>query len=189
VSSFDDLLAVGDLRSDGLSNEVVRIVLSRPERLPDLVESLASNNPATRGHAADALEKIARKLPHAFLELLPSISRRATTDEVPMVRWHLAMLLSHVSSFPQASCTATSTLLKLIQDPSPFVRSWAITGLALSARRRPGSARRAIRAISPLTRDESPSVAKRASTALRALTDSQGRIPKSWLKTEESEAG
>ena len=183
MSSFDDLLAVGDLRSDGLANEVVRIVSSQPELLPNLVDSLAANNPAARGHAADALEKIARSHPAPFLEFLSTISRQATSDEVPMVRWHLAMLLSHVSAFPQAVSIATSTLRKLLNDPSPFVRSWAITGLAINAQRRPSSTQAAIRDLSPLTKDPSPAVAKRAKTALRALTDPKAQLPKSWIKT------
>lgn len=183
VTNFEDLLAVGDLRSDGLANEVVTIVSAQPELLPDLVDALASEKPAVRGHAADALEKLARIRPAPFLNFLSIISRQAVSDEVPMVRWHLAMLLTHVSTLPRAVSIATPTLLRLLHDRSPFVRSWAITGVALNAQRRPTSAPAAVRAISPLTRDPSPAVAKRAQTAVRALTDPGFKIPASWVKT------
>lgn len=101
-----------------------------------------------------------------------------------MVRWHLAMVLSHVSIIPGTVPGATRRLTTLLRDPSPFVRSWAITGPVIITLRGPASTKNAVRAISPLTSDSSPAVAKRARTALRALPDAAFRVPKSWLKTQ-----
>lgn len=63
ITSFTELLALGDLRSDGFANEVVRIVSENLELRPALMEALASGDPVVRGHAADALEKLARQHP------------------------------------------------------------------------------------------------------------------------------
>jgi len=58
---FREMLAVGDLRSDGLASEVAGLVLARPELLADLVSLLGDVHPAMRGHAADALERVSRQ--------------------------------------------------------------------------------------------------------------------------------
>jgi HEAT repeat protein len=184
MTSFTELLALGDLRSDGFANEVVRIVSKNLELQPALAEALASGDPVVRGHAADALEKLARQHPGAIVPFLPSVMAQATADEVPMVHWHLAMVLSHVSIIPGTVRGATRTLTTHLRDPSPFVRSWAITGPVIITLRGPASTKNAVRAISPLTSDSSPAVAKRARTALRALPDAAFRVPKFWLKTQ-----
>lgn len=186
VTDVTDLLAVGDLRSDGLANEVVRIVTARPELLPSLLDALASENPAIRGHAADALEKVARAQVRVFIPHASRLARQAASDEIPMVRWHLAMILGDLSLVPETQGLARRALLRLLRDPSPFVRSWAVTGLAIGSRLSSRLGAAAIRAISPLTSDPSPAVAKRARTAVRALTDPSFRLPESWLKTKNA---
>lgn len=183
MTSFLDLLEVGDLRSDGLANEVVRLVSAHPELLPDLLEALAAENPNVRGHAADALEKVARSRAAALLPHVDRLARQAISDDVPMVRWHLAMVLAHILAICHGPAGARRALVRLLSDPSPFVRSWAISGLTITSRDRPRWAHSAVRSISPLTRDPSPAVAKRARTAIRALTDPEFRIPRSWIKT------
>ena len=60
---FREMLAVGDLRSDGLASEVAALVLARPELLVDLVAVLNDAHPAAGGHAADALERVSRESP------------------------------------------------------------------------------------------------------------------------------
>jgi HEAT repeat protein len=186
VTDLTDFLAVGDLRSDGLANEVVRIVTARPELLPGLLDALASKNPAIRGHAADALEKVARARVQLFIPHASRLARQAASDEIPMVRWHLAMILGDLSLIPETRGLARRALLRLLRDPSPFVRSWAVTGLAIGSRPSSRLSAAAVRAISPLTSDPSPAVAKRARTAVRALTDPSFRLPESWLKTKNA---
>jgi len=182
VTSFAELLSIGDLRSDGLANEVAAIVLNNPGLLPELIDAFRSSKPSIRGHAADALEKVARHHPKGIVPFLPFVIREAQHDEIPMVRWHLAMILGHVSSVPATIPKTRRALLTLLHDPSPFVRSWAITALAIIAQRNPRSAASSARAIAPLTSDSSVAVAKRARTALRALADPRFRLPASWIK-------
>jgi HEAT repeat protein len=182
VTGFSELLSVGDLRSDGLANEVARIVSANPTLLGELVDALRSDDPSVRGHAADALEKVARAHPKHLVPFLAPMIRQAHQDKVPMLRWHLAMLLGHVSVIPATIPAAKRALLTLLHDVSPFVRSWAITSLAIIARRAPRSAGSIARGIAPLASDRSAAVAKRAQTALRVLTDPRVRLPRSWVK-------
>jgi hypothetical protein len=117
-----------------------------------------------------------------MMAYLSDVIRLARQDETPMVRWHMAMVLGHVSAIPAAIPEAKRVLLALLNDASPFVRSWAITSLTVIAQRAPRSAAAIARAIAPLASDSSAAVAKRAQTALRALTDPKFRLPRSWLK-------
>lgn len=176
------MLAVGDLRNDGLANEVVRIVADRPELLRDLFSCLHSPEAVVRGHAADALEKIARTHPEPVGARLDALVRIATHDEVPMVRWHLAMVFGHLASLPASLGKTVPVLTRLLRDPSPFVRSWAISSLCQAARSRPELSTRAARSISRLTSDLRPAVAKRARMALAALRNPHLPLPGSWVK-------
>lgn len=85
MNSFSQILAEGDLRSDGFADEVARIVAENPALLPDLLAALTSPNPSVRGHAADALEKASRSHPHRVAPYLPHIISAARNDHVPMI--------------------------------------------------------------------------------------------------------
>ena len=183
MNRFEPMLSQGDLTSDGLANECVRIVRSQPQLLPDLVDALASETPAVRGHAADALEKVARTLPREIAAWLPQIVEAGLHDELPMVRWHMAMVLGHLSPVRKTVPTSIRTLLRQLADPSPFVRSWAITSLCRLGRDHPSEQPRIAPRIAKLTADPRPSVAKRARTALRLLMCPEDRPPTSWVKT------
>lgn len=182
MSTFSRMLSVGDLRSDGLANEVVRLVSENPELLPELMETFGVSEPAVRGHAADALEKIARIHPEEVARHLPTLIGLARHDPVAMVRWHLAMAFGHLAGLSEVAEQIQAPLLALLKDPSAFVRSWAITSLCILARRSPTKAGRFARAVAPLARDRSAAVAKRARTALQVLTDARAPLPASWLK-------
>jgi len=182
MNRFEPMLSQGDLTSDGLADEVVQIVRARPELLPDLVDALASETPAIRGHAADALEKLARTLPQEVAAWLPRIVDAGLQDELPMVRWHMAMVLGHLSPVRGTVATSIRTLFRQLADPSPFVRSWAITSLCRLGRDHPSEHRRIAPRIAKLTTDPRPSVAKRARTALRLLMHPEDRMPMSSVK-------
>jgi HEAT repeat protein len=184
MAGFTELLAAGDLRSDGFANEAARIVIDHPETLAELMDALEAADAIVRGHAADALEKVARTRPAALAPWFPRLAAQAQADEVPMVRWHLAMVLGHMTTVMELIPAARQVLLRLLHDESPFVRSWAITGLAIIAMRRPHAGGAIARAIAPLTLDGSAAVAKRAQTAIRALTTPDGRLPRTWVKGE-----
>jgi HEAT repeat protein len=186
MSIFNHLLSSGDLRSDGSANEVVRIVSEHPELLPELVDALASDDPAVRGHAADAFEKLARTHPQEAAVFLPRIVQLARSDSVAMVRWHLAMALGHLSNQAQSIPEVIQTLRTLLYDASPFVRSWAITSLCIIAQKYPDDAEAITQAIAVLSSDSSAAVAKRVQMALQVLSKPGNSLPKSWIKTKSN---
>lgn len=182
MTLFREMLAAGDLRSDGLANDVVAIVRANPALVADLVATLDDADAAVRGHAADALEKVARLLPQQVAAHLPTLGALALHDSVPMVRWHMAMALGHVGVLTDRAAQVVPTLVALLADDSAIVASWAVSSLTLLARVDPALEPVVTPAIAPLAHAGSAAVAKRAQTALRLLADGNRPIPPSWLK-------
>lgn len=183
VNSFSQILAEGDLRSDGFADEVARIVAENPALLPDLLAALTSPNPSVRGHAADALEKASRSHPHRVAPYLPHIISAARNDRVPMVRWHMAMVLGHLAPVLPDLSEVTEPLLALLQDDSAFVKSWAITSLCIVARESPDLTESIAGEIARLAAGPGAAVSKRAQTALRVLANPDTPLPKTWVKS------
>ena len=92
-------LSGGDLRSDGVLNEVVGFVLANKEMLADLYAGLSAPGEVIRGRTADALEKIARSQPDWAEDRIPDLIEIARADEMPMVRFHLAMALGYLAIY------------------------------------------------------------------------------------------
>jgi hypothetical protein len=182
-SSLKRWLGQGDLRSDGQANEVADLVARRPDLLPDLIDALETGDPQTRGHAADALEKIARIHPHEVTLHMPLLLRRATTDRVGMVRWHLAMVLGHTAMIVRDIAGPERVLLGLLGDQNALVRSWAVTSLCIISRLYPARTSRIVTAVSRLSRDRSAAVAKRARKAVEIMTVPSLPFPKGWIKS------
>jgi hypothetical protein len=177
-------LAEGDLTNDGRADEVVALVSNAPAVLEDVIACLGSPNPVVRGHAADALEKIGRDQPALFLPHVDEILRILEKDPVPMVQWHLAMLLGHLALYPQYRQRFTEALIPLVERGKSFTRSWAVTSLALLARLEPELQPQAVSAISAGTQLGSAAMRKRAEKALAVLLEGAD-FPKGWVKSAE----
>ena len=59
-NKIQSLLKVGDLRTTGKSDEVVKLVLSRPPIFNEVVNAILANDPGIRMRASDAAEKITK---------------------------------------------------------------------------------------------------------------------------------
>jgi hypothetical protein len=177
-------LAEGNLTSDGLSNEVVRLVSANLHLLPELVEGLRAPEDWVRGHTADALEKLARSHPEAIEPFLPELIRAATEDQVPMVRWHVAMTLGHLSMFQDRVPEITQALFFLLHAGTIFTQCWAIASLCILTRQYPEMAARTLAAIAPLNRSASAALRSKARRALQLLTNPNAPFPKGWVKSE-----
>jgi HEAT repeat protein len=181
-SLFREMLAVGDLRSDGLAAEVAGLVAARPDLLDDLMAVLSDPSPAVRGHAADALERVSRRYPDRVERYLRPLLSVSATDGTAMVRWHVAMILANVTRSAATARRATPVLLALLDDPSAFVRSWAVSGLCLIGRRFDEFADGILPAVKKRSNDRSIAVRHRAATAIRLLVDPEKPVPRSWIK-------
>jgi hypothetical protein len=174
----------GDLTSDGTSDQVASFVLENLFLINDLVEGLEVQDDVVRGRATDALEKVVRSHPQPVSEHLPLLIQSAIEDPVPMVRWHIAMILGHVSMNQKWGDPITDTLISMLQDKSVFVVSWAIVSLCIVARQYPDRAEEIITAIAPLGDSNSAAIRSKVRNAIPILTNPQAAFPKGWIKSE-----
>lgn len=177
-------LRAGDLRTDGAANEVAELVAANPDLLGDLIAALQSPDNPTRGRAADALEKVARTHGEQMLPYLDQIVDLSRRDPVPMVRWHMAMILGYLHPPGEQAERVRDALLSLLRDRSALVRSWAVVSLCLLAKRRPHWSEEIMQALQPLEFDESKAVRTRIAGALPCLLEPNSPLPAGWDKRD-----
>jgi HEAT repeat protein len=177
-------LAGGDLRSDGSSNQVADFVLANLDLFDELIGGLRVEDDLIRGRTADALEKIGRAHPERFLPYLPELIRLTRSDPVPMVRFHLAMILGHLSMFDERKSEITDALLDLIQDKSVFTKSWAIVSLCIVGRQYPEKSEEILNRLAQLKNDRSVAIRAKIRYAIPLLTNSNQAFPVGWIKSD-----
>jgi len=174
----------GDLRSDGLASEVAASVVEDLSLLPLLTSGLDESDPVVRARSADALEKVTRQHPEVLQDKLPQMVRLALTDEVPMVRWHIAMIFANMSLTPDESLWVIDTLIQMLGDISVFVKSWVISSLCILGRGVAEKRMQILDNIKYLEDDDSAAVRSRVQNALACLEDVGKALPTGWSKSD-----
>ena len=177
-------LSGGDLRSDGMANEVADFALENPAAFEDLFAGLSEEDDVVRGRAADAIEKVARSRPDLPRGHLPAMTSLASEEKVPVVKMHLAMIFGHLAVFPELVEQLSPALFSLLEDDSVFTRSWATVSLCIIARKYPETSQNILELLGPLQGDDSPAIRSRIKKALNLLTDPTAQFPKGWIKSE-----
>lgn len=177
-------LAIGDLRSDGQANEVAAMVLAQPAIFPDLIEALINGNNIVRGHAADALEKVSRDMPELFVPQLDSFIQVARSDDGSTVRFHMAMLFGNLAYEQTLAEKLVPLLLDMVEDESPFVKSWVISSLLIWGRLYPEWQPKILESLILLREDTSIAVRHRADKAIRLLLNEAFPLPPGWVKSK-----
>ena len=178
-----DLLKGGTLISDGRADEAAEGVLQYPELFPQLIAGLQSTDDVIRGRAAHALEKVSRIHPEWFTPHLLLIIENAHQDPIPMVRWHLVMLLTNLADDKNHDPIINELLIRL-EDESAFVLSWAISGLCILGRRHPQRVPEILKVLRPLRNVQGTAIRTRASKAVDYLENPYLPIPKGWIKAK-----
>ncbi|MGD8864318.1 MAG: hypothetical protein PVI81_01880 [Anaerolineales bacterium] len=186
MSSILDWLRGGDLRSDGAANSVVDAVGNDLTLIPELMYGLSDESDVVRGRAADALEKVARNHPEALLPHLEEITREMNQSQVPMVKWHLAMLLGHLIPLGEKLDTICTALINRLADDSVFTVSWSIVSLCILARSNPAYSQTALRSIRALNSHPSKAVRAKVRYAIPLLTNPTTKFPSGWVKSDRT---
>ena len=126
--------------------------------------------------------------PEALVEDLDLFLQKAVEDPVPMVRWHLAMLLGHLSIYPTHRVAITNALLALLEDQSVFTQSWAIVSLCILGRQDSGVAEKALDRIARLAQSPSAAIRTKVRYAIPLLKDPHQAFPKGWVKSTHLQA-
>jgi HEAT repeat protein len=175
-------LSGGNLRSDGRANEVAEDVDRNPRLLEQLLEGLSEPDDLIRARTAHALERISRTNQGLFRGLMPQLIILSVNDRIPMVRWHLAMIFGNTASTVEDNKPVISVLLRLLNDESVIVRSWAISSLCIIGRRDKRRRRRIIDAIGTIQHDKSVAIRARTAEALKVLRNENVPLPAGWSK-------
>jgi len=124
------LLAGGDRRSIGRSDQVAAMVSKNPKLFPNLIAGLWSEDPLVRMRAADAAEKVTRDHPKWLQphknELLGLMAEAAEQE----LRWHLAAMVPRLRLNAKERQQALSLLTGYLEDRSSIVKTFALQALA-----------------------------------------------------------
>ena len=170
----------GDLRSDGRANEVAEEVIGTPQLLPLLVEGLAEPDGVVRARTAHALENVSRVHPEFLQDLTPQLRKLALEDEVPMVRWHIAMIFGNTTGGKEID-DVVSVLFHLLEDESVFVVSWSIVSLCILGGKYKSKRREIIEKVEALKDSSSIAIRTKVKKAINALKGKEP-MPATWYK-------
>ena len=170
----------GSLISDGEANLVADQVLENHQLLYALLEGLSQPNDVVRARTAHALERISRTNPALVQRHLDLLLKRSS-DKVPMVKWHIAMLLGNLSTTQEAGEKVLSTLFKLAEaSEGIFTRSWSIVSLCIIGKKYPSLRHQILNEVGKY-KDEKLSIKVKIRKTITCL-ESNEPIPKGWLK-------
>jgi hypothetical protein len=129
MTPIPHLLETG-IKQAELTDQTARLVLSKPEWLPDLLDCLGHSDPAIQKRAADALKKAAKQK----AELLQAHKNRLLTHlwdaSIPQVQWHLCQTLALLDIEPPEFRSLRPHLLALYRhSASRVVQASALTAL------------------------------------------------------------
>jgi hypothetical protein len=97
-----------------------------------------------------------------------------------MARWHIPMIFANLALSEDDTKKVLSTLYRLLDDPSDFVKNWSISSLCIIGKR-DGQLKSTIVKKLRVLKSSSRMVNKRVEMALDALENDKP-IPKGWQK-------
>jgi len=124
------MLKGGYQRSIGRSDEVKRLVLRQPERFPELLKCLWSEDSVIRMRAADAAEKATLVRPELLNPHKQELLGLLDEAEQIELRWHLALMVPRLRLSGQERARAAAALQRYLEDRSSIVKTFALQGLA-----------------------------------------------------------
>jgi hypothetical protein len=163
------MLRGGDRRSIGKSNHIAKLILSDPERFPELVECFWDEDPVVRMRAADAAEKITVTRPELLKPHKQELLGLLEEAEQIEVRWHLALMVPRLELSRPERERAASTLLRYLEDRGSIVKTFALQGLAGLARQDATLRETAKRTIEESLRTGTAAMKARARKLLKEL--------------------
>jgi HEAT repeat protein len=171
----------GTLISDGCANAVSDAILANPQLLENLLEGLIEKNGVVRARTAHALERISRTRPDLLQKSIPVLVDSALIDPVPMVRWHMTVILANIDCEQLDLTIIFSALFQMLADKSSFVKCWTISSLVVLALKNKNRQADSLRMIRMLSHDDAKAVRARTIKAIDILENGRP-VPQNWIK-------
>lgn len=166
---FTQLLAGGDRRSIGCSEEAAQIVLESPNLFSALFDAMLAPDPGIRMRAADAAEKASAARP----ELLQTEKDRLLNEvaAIPQqeVRWHVAQMLPRLQLNTAERHAALAILQGYLSDRSKIVCTFSMQAMADLAQQDPSLLPEVLPQLQHLTETGSPAMRSRGRQLLKRL--------------------
>ena len=124
------MLEGGDRRSIGRSNDVVALVLKKPELFDVLISGMALDDPLVRMRCADAAEKVTVVHPEYLRPYKRTLIEDLSRLEQKEVRWHVAAMLARLPFTAKEQQRVIEILLAYTNDRSSIVKTIAMQSLA-----------------------------------------------------------
>jgi len=156
------LLAGGDRRTIGRSDQAVAIVSKDPRLFARLIAGLWSEDALVRMRAADATEKVTRgnrELLRPYKKELLGLMIEAKEQEL---RWHLAVMVPRLLLNAKERQLATSLLNSYLEDRSSIVKTFALQGLSDLAQDNPSIRPRVVEILREAIRNGTPAMKARS---------------------------
>ncbi|MGB9440044.1 MAG: hypothetical protein WCB15_19005 [Desulfobacterales bacterium] len=169
MNKIQNLLKIGDLRTTGKSDEVVKLVLSKPPIFKEVVNAILTDDPGIRMRASDAAEKITRIHPewlNPYKKLLLNEIAKIKQQEV---RWHTAQMLPRLKLTKTERKRAFGLLLTYLEDKSRIVKTSTMQALADIAIQDNTYLNQVNRLLSSLIKEGSPAMKARGKKLLLTL--------------------
>jgi HEAT repeat protein len=163
------LLQGGDRRTIGRSDQGAAIVSKAPERFPELIAGLWSEDAVVRMRAADEAEKVTRKNPELLLPYKKELLGLMVETTQQELRWHLAAMIPRLALSTKERQAAISALINYLEDKSSIVKTFALQGLAELAQDDLGIRPEVMEILRDATRNGTPAMKARSRKLLLRL--------------------
>src|SRR5579863_3039129 len=127
--AISSLLAGGDRRSIGRSNNVAALFLKRPDRFVELMACMWSDDPVVRMRAADAAEKVSARNPGLLKPFQAELLGLLMEAEQQELRWHLAQMVPRLPLTAEQRRRAAAAFRSFLKDRSSIVKASGIQAL------------------------------------------------------------
>jgi hypothetical protein len=124
------MLAGGDRRSIGRSDEIAALVTLHPRQVAELVECLWDADPCIRMRAADAMEKASRESTALLQEHKAELLGLAAETGQQEMRWHLAVILPRLRLTAPEGRRVVKMFRIYLEGRSSIVKTFAMHGIA-----------------------------------------------------------
>lgn len=163
------MLEGGDRRSIGRSNEVVALVLEKPELFDVLMSGIGLPDPLVRMRCSDAAEKVTVLHPEYLRPYKRTLIEDYSRIEQKEVRWHVVAMLARLPLTKNEHGRVVDLLLSYTGDRSSIVKTFAMQALADLAKRDENLRPRVLRHIEALCRIGTPAMRSRGKRLLSEL--------------------
>lgn len=163
------LLSVGDLRTTGASEEVIKQVVSNPKLFGDVVNAILVDNPGVRMRASDVVEKITRDNPEWLKPYKNQILTKIARIDQKEVRWHVAQILPRLDLTKRERGQVYELMQFYLEDESSIVKTFAMQALTDIAIQDSSYVNRVRNQVKRLIKEGSPAMKSRGNKLLLVL--------------------